>query len=116
MTTPEVRGWRRLNLAVGIWLIASPFVLRYGANDSRWIPPVFGTMLVLLALLTGDRSATRVAGTNACLGAWLALSAWWLADSAAAVLNETLCGGIVVALAVVGLGLGDRDGQPPRRG
>jgi hypothetical protein len=57
-----VRSWQRrvewasgLNAVVGIWLIASPFLLGFTDEDPYWSDVIFGTFVFMLALTRWGR-------------------------------------------------------------
>lgn len=108
-TEPAASGWRAeimtasgLNLLAGIWLIASPFVVGYEAEDTLWNPIVFGAVIALLALIRvlGVYRASWLSGVNALLGLWLFASAFWLAASGEATWILLIMGMIVFFLAI----------------
>lgn len=107
-----------LNTLVGAWLVASPFVLGYGAADSYWNPIVFGAIVMVLAVTRVTVPASRtvwVSVVNGVIGVWLFLSAFWLGVSGEAITNSWIMGVFVLALAswsavTTGAGRGARPG------
>ena len=90
-----------LNALAGVWLILSPWILGYTRADAWWNPIVFGAIVAVLALVraVGGVRIAWAAGANMLIGAWLFVSAWWLAVSAQAAWNVGIAGVVVVLLA-----------------
>lgn len=92
-----------LNIVAGIWLIISPFVLGYEAEDAIWNPIVCGVLVVALGLarvLVAQRAAI-LSAVNALIGVWLFISAFWLAASEQAIWNTWIMGVLVFILGVL---------------
>jgi SPW repeat len=93
-----------LNLLVGLWLIASPFVLGYVAGDSRLDPMIVGVLVAFLALMRiGAWRVSWLSWLNVAAGAWLFASGFWLAESSAASWNAWIFGLAVIVLALVSI-------------
>lgn len=92
------------NVALGIWLIASPWVFGYSGRS-----PVLNSVLVgvLIAMLAALRLASLhqsagLSGINLLLGFWTIVSPWanGYAVNKAAVANNLMVGVFVTALAI----------------
>ena len=93
-----------LNLFVGLWLIASPFVLGYVAGDSRLNPMIVGALVAFLALTRiGAWRVSWLSWVNVAAGAWLFASGFWLAESSVASWNAWIFGLAVIVLALVSI-------------
>jgi SPW repeat len=93
-----------LNVLVGAWLIASPFVLGYVAGDSRLNPMIVGAVVAFLALMRiGAWGVSWLSWVNVAAGAWLFASGFWLAESSAASWNAWIFGLAVIVLALVSI-------------
>lgn len=109
------------NMALGVWLICSPFVFGLAQN---WLLPgtpitptgrglaysdtwmtmsevITGALIVLFALVSLSRDAGWARWTTAALGLWLLFAPllFWT-PNAAAYANDTLVGALVIAFAV----------------
>lgn len=98
------RHWHdSINVVLGIWLIASPWMLGYAAQAyPSWNAYIVGVIIAVAA------SAALVAfqkweeWVNAGFGAWLLVSPWVLGYSSLqpALWNQLIVGGAVAALAL----------------
>lgn len=94
--------WARiLNAALGIWLMAAPAVLGYGApaevND-RIVGPVV-TTFAIVAIAGATRPVRRV---NTVAGVWLLLAPWILGYGAVETrINDMVVGAFVIAFSLV---------------
>jgi nucleoside-diphosphate-sugar epimerase/uncharacterized membrane protein len=113
-----------LNVALGLWLVASPFALGlFDAIDSSVAPPaaghplaapeirnlqlaiseiISGACIVALSLLALRRGRSWPQWANAAVGVWLLFAPliFWTTSSAAYA-NDTLVGMLVIVLAVM---------------
>lgn len=91
-------AWSRLlNAALGVWLMAAPAVLGYGApasTNDRLIGPLAAS-LAIIALWEATRPVRQA---NTLLGAWLVIAPLILGYATAPAVNSVLVG-----LAMVGL-------------
>lgn len=101
-----VRWTSGTNIAAGLWLLAAPFLLGYGAVTAA----VTNAIVVGLAVLglawyrtANPAKGTGASWTNATLGGWLILAPFVLGYSAtgAAVANDIIVGLIVLTLGAV---------------
>ena len=105
------RDWRAgvtlaglLNLLAGAWLIASPWVLDYGAGDSALNPIIAGAIVAFIALLrVGVWRAEWLSMINVAVGVWLFGSGFWLASSPSATWSSWLLGLAVIVLALLSI-------------
>jgi SPW repeat-containing protein len=97
----EAMSASALNALAGAWLILSPWILGYTTADAWWNPIVFGAIVAVLALVraVGGVRIAWAAGVNMLIGAWLFVSAWWLAVSSQAAWNVGIVGVVIVLLA-----------------
>lgn len=109
LETPA-RSWRTdvtlagaSNLLLGIWLMASPFLLDYTDGDSPLNPFLCGGLVAIAALtrITMAPSSIAIGLVNMAVGAWLVGSGFWLAESAPAVGNAWIMGAAVFVLALI---------------
>lgn len=101
MKTKRWQDW--LNLLLGAWLVASPWVLNYkeslpGAARNAWIA---GSAIAILAVAALSIPKSWEEVLNFILGAWVLASPWVLGFSTdnAAVLNAAIVGLSVMFLA-----------------
>jgi hypothetical protein len=94
-----------VNLGIGLWLVASPWVLGYGRDDSWWNPTVSGLIIALFAggRLAGEVTEPGLARANLVMGLWLIASCFWLPPSGGAALNNATAGALVVLMSVFAL-------------
>jgi hypothetical protein len=101
--------WRRGFLAsngllvlLGLWLLASPFVLSYGTGDEKWLPAVGGTLIAIAGVLALAEVVPRLAAAWGAIGVAVCLfvGGLVLADSATASWNAAVGGALVVFLAI----------------
>jgi hypothetical protein len=94
-------GW---NVALGVWLVAAPFILGYASITA----PLWNDILVglTIAILTGIRAfgalnQSALSWTNVALGVWLVAAPFILGYSgvAAALWNDLIVGLLVAILA-----------------
>lgn len=91
---------RAINIAIGIWLMAAPDVLRYGgvpADHGRIVGPVIAS-LACIAMWEVTRSLRWI---NLLIGLWMLLAPWVLGFPADATINTMLCGAAVAGLSLV---------------
>lgn len=89
-------------LLAGLWLVASPWVLAYGAETRpTWNAIVAGGLIALIALYSLYQAFAWQEWANFGLGLWLVVSPWALGFSAmqSVMLNAVAVGMLVTALA-----------------
>lgn len=90
------------NVALGVWLVASPPTLGYQSAAMMWSDVLSGIAVMLLASLTLSWRLALVRWVVAALGVWvMAAPLFFWAPTAGAYLNGTLVGALVFAFAVV---------------
>lgn len=92
------------NSALGLWLIAAPFILGAPTVD-RWNDVVVGTTIVVLAAYNHycERAqgtvSQRTAGTNGVLGGWLIVAPFVYGISGILLWNDVSVGVLVISFA-----------------
>lgn len=89
-----------LNAGLGAWLVTSPAILGYEQLAMTLSDAASGILVMLFSLLSLSARLSWARWANASVGAWLMLAPLvFHTPSAAAYLNGTLVGGLVMALA-----------------
>jgi hypothetical protein len=108
----SVKHWQDpLNLILGVWMVASPWVLNYSTQrDPTWNAIILGILIALAALFALFRVMAWEEWGNVVLGVWLVISPWVLGFSgmAQAMSNAVIVGVVVAVLALWALGT-DKD-------
>lgn len=93
--------WARfLNAGLGVWLMAAPAVLGYGApaaTNDRIVGPLIASAAVI-AMAGATRPVRRA---NTAFGAWLLVAPWLLGFGGPAMISSLLVGVAVIALSLV---------------
>lgn len=91
-----------LNLGMGSWLVAAPITLGYRSAALVWSDVLSGVAIMLLALLSLSWRLGWARWATTAVGLWLLFAplVFW-APTAAAYLNDTLVGALVIGLAVL---------------
>ncbi|HLN18747.1 MAG TPA: SPW repeat protein [Patescibacteria group bacterium] len=95
----KTAGW--LNVLAGLWLIISPFVLRFSGTSASTNAIIVGIIVAILALIaaTSPASVMWTSWINIILGLWLIISPFIMGFTGGAILaNSIILGIIVVAL------------------
>lgn len=94
-----------VNVGIGLWLVASPWVLGYGRDEAWWNPTVAGLVVALFAggRMLGDVTEPGLARANFAVGIWLIASSFWLPPTTAAAVNNGTCGALVVLMALLAM-------------
>ena len=104
----SIKHWQDpWNLLLGIWMIASPWVLRYSTEaNPMWNAVIVGALFALAALFALYRVMAWEEWGNVVLGLWLVISPWLLGFNGimAAMWNAVIVGAIVAILALWALG------------
>jgi nucleoside-diphosphate-sugar epimerase/uncharacterized membrane protein len=89
-------------MALGAWLIASPFTLGYRSMALVWSDVGSGALVIVLAALSLSKERAWASWANSFVGAWLLFAplAFW-APTAGAYVNDTLVGALVIAFSVL---------------
>jgi hypothetical protein len=100
----RARAASSINILLGIWLIASPWIFGYGGRPAVLSSVLAGALIATIAAgrLASLRSTAGLSGVNLLLGVWTITSPWLCEYTAdvAAVLNNVLLGVVVAALAI----------------
>jgi hypothetical protein len=89
-------------LALGLWLIASPFTLGYASGPLMWNDVGSGILVMALATIAFRTGRALPAWANTFVGLWLAFAPllFWT-PSAAAYANDTLVGTLVIVFSIL---------------
>jgi SPW repeat len=108
----SIKHWQDpINLILGIWMIVSPWVLRYSTDaNPTWNAVILGILIGVAALFALYRVMAWEEWGSVVLGVWLVISPWVLGFSANtnAMSNAIVVGIIVAVLALWALGT-DKD-------
>ena len=120
MPNTSIKHWQDpLNLILGIWMIVSPWALRYQtdmtlnavmSNAATSNAVILGILIAAAALIALFRVMAWEEWANVVLGVWLVISPWALGFSslATAMWNAVIVGIVVAVLALWALGT-DKD-------
>src|SRR5215510_13357610 len=88
--------------ALGIWLVLSPWVLRFDFNPTATRNAVIvGFLIILVEAVTLSAFKLWEEWINVALGIWLIVSTWMLGfASTVATTNFVIVGALIVALAL----------------
>ncbi|HEU4974840.1 MAG TPA: SPW repeat protein [Baekduia sp.] len=92
-----------LELLVGGWLVAAPFVLGYGWTAATWDDVIVGALVAVLAVgrLARPARSPELSWVATLLGLWLFTWAFWADRGATAMWNDAVAGGLVAVFALV---------------
>ncbi len=91
-----------VSILVGLWLIASPFVMGFSAmTGEMWNNVIFGALIALLGLvrLYMPEQAEWMSWLNAVFGLWLILSPFVLSYPTVVDLWDNIIAGLIVVIA-----------------
>jgi hypothetical protein len=90
-----------INVALGLWLMAAPAVLRYGRplSDSDHIAGPLAATFACIAIWEAVRGVRWI---NLPIGIWVAAAPWILGAPAAAQISGTLTGIAIAGLSCLG--------------
>lgn len=93
---------RWVELAIGGWLIAAPFVLGY-EGVAYWNDILVGLLTVVLAILALSPRSFAYQWTGFTIGVWLLLAPFVLqyVETPAALWNDVICGVLLLGVASV---------------
>lgn len=93
-----------LNVVLGIWLIASPWVFDYGGRPAILSRMFLGTLIAFLAAIrvASLNNSVGLSGINLLLAFWTVVSPWayQYETMEALLLNDIIVGMLVAALAI----------------
>lgn len=89
-------------MMLGAWLITSPVTFGYRSGAMMWSDVVSGALVIIFAVLSLRRRGAWASWANSFVGAWLVFAplVFW-APSAAAYLNDTIAGALVIGFAIL---------------
>lgn len=94
--------WTRWLLPfIGLWLLVAPPTFGYAASAMAWSDYLSGALLVVFGLLSLSRRRIWAPWCVFLVGVWLELAPVFLWASAAAYLNSSVAGILVIALSVL---------------
>jgi sulfite exporter TauE/SafE len=96
----EARYSSGLNVLLGIWIIASPFILTFTDNSSAlWNDIIVGAVVLILGLvrLSSTRMTSWASWVNLILGLWMVVAPYVLTYSD---ITNALWNNIVLGIAV----------------
>lgn len=100
----KIKHWQdSVNVVLGAWLVASPWLLGYQAQSNlKWNSVILGLLIAAVALYAMVQVFAWEEWVGMLFGAWLIVSPWVLGFSAvtAAMLNAVIVGAAVAALAL----------------
>lgn len=94
-----------LNVGIGLWVVASTWIITYNADHARQNAVAVGLAIAIVALTRAVRPTPHpmLALLNVALGAWLLASAFSLDPGYSAAWNVGIAGVAVVIVALYGL-------------
>jgi SPW repeat len=99
----QARTASTINMLLGIWLIASPWIFDYGGRPAVLSSVMAGALIAIVAAnrLASLRSTAGLSGVNLLLAVWTIASPWLCEYTAniGAVLDNVILGVVVAALA-----------------
>jgi hypothetical protein len=102
LKTKRWQDW--VNLLLGVWLFASPWLMNYAAEPPRasWNAHILGAVIAVIALAVMYAPRAWEEVVNFVLGAWTLISPWALgfANNKEVMLNTAIVGAIVAVLAL----------------
>ena len=102
--TVQARTASGINILLGLWLIASPWVFDYSGRSAVLNSVFVGALIAMLAALrrASLQYSAVVSGINVLLGFWTIVSPWatGYVPSKPALANNIMVGVFVMALAI----------------
>jgi hypothetical protein len=99
----QARTASGVNILLGVWLIASPWMFDYGGTPAVLNSVAVGAIIAILAAsrLASLRSTVGLSGVNLVLALWTIASPWicGYATNIRAVTDQVILGVVVAALA-----------------
>lgn len=92
-----------LNLALGVWLFISPWILDFsGAAAAAWNAYIVGAGFAIFALIALGKPDRWEEWVNVVIGAWAVISPWVLGYSSVTVAtwNAVIVGAIVLLVSL----------------
>jgi hypothetical protein len=91
---------RALGALTGLWLMAAPSILHYGAG-ARVSDLIVGPMAVSAAIVAMSEVTRAVRWATLPLGAWVVMAPWLLGAPNAARVSGVVAGTLLMAVALV---------------
>lgn len=114
MTTRRWVDW--VNVMLGLWLIASPWLLTVAASDrpAAWSSWSVGAAIVTVAFLAMYKPAVWRDAVGVMFGAWLIASPWVLGfvGASAAATNAVIIGLLAIGYALWAMRIDITSGDP----
>lgn len=106
-----------VNLVMGVWLMAAPWVFGYARTAAGWSTTIVGLAVMTIAVVRIVRPARRVwlSVVTLALGIWLVLAPFVLGDvSTARVVDNLVVAAVIITEACVSIvfGMRARGGEP----
>ena len=102
--TAQARTASGVNLLLGIWIMASPWVFDYSGKSAALASVIVGVLIALLAAIriASVHNSAGLSGINLLLAFWTAAAPWVYnyADDKGALWNNIFVGVVVAVLAV----------------
>jgi hypothetical protein len=99
-----IKHWQDpVNLILGLWMLVSPWVLKFQAETTpTWNAVTLGVLIAAAAVVALFRVMAWEEWANLVLGVWLAISPWVVGFSGlvAAMWNAAIAGAVVAVLAL----------------
>jgi hypothetical protein len=113
----EVIGAGVVNLVMGMWLMAAPWVFGYARTEAGWNATIVGLVVMAIAVVRIVRPARRVwlSVVTLGLGIWLVVAPFVIGDvSTARVVDNLVVAAVIITEACVSIvfGVRARSGQP----
>ena len=100
----KVKHWQDpVNLILGLWLLISPWALKYQAEQTpTWNAVIVGILIGAVAIYAMFQVMAWEEWVNIALGVWLIIAPWLLGftESVNAMRNALLTGAVVAVLAL----------------
>lgn len=107
-------GW--INLVLGIWLIASPFLLGFSGTGLSRNNVIFGIIVAILSLfqVSSPAESAWAGWLNALFGVWVLISPFVLGFAGMGALWNGIIAGIVVAVLAIWAATSSSSAEHPR--
>ena len=93
----KIHDW--ITLIIGIWLILSPWILRYHHLDYAWNSYISGALVAVLSIFALKKRNEWIEWVNMIIGLWLFFSPWLLGMIAIPEMWNHWIAGILIAVA-----------------
>lgn len=103
-----------VNLVMGMWLMAAPWVFGYARTAAGWNATIVGLLVMTIAVVRIVRPARRVwlSTVTLALGIWLVLAPFVLGEvSTARVVDNLVVAAVIIIEACVSIVFGTKAGR-----